>query len=102
MKKCLYILSLVLIGSSSAMAQQRPTTMPAQTRTIVKVVSRDTTIVASSGPNGPVYSLEGKDGLVIIPSMTLPDMQAKHPELAKHIQTMNASSRDTGAWAGVE
>lgn len=102
MKKYLYILGLVLIGSSSAMAQQRPTTQPAPARTIVKVVSRDTTIVASSGPNGPVYSLEGKNGQVLIPNMSLPDMQAKHPELARHIRTMNASAREIGAYAGVE
>lgn len=102
MKKCFYILVVLMIAATSAMAQQRPTTQPAPTRTIVKVVSRDTTIVASSGPNGLVYSLEGKNGQVIVPNMSLPDMQAKHPELARHIRTMNASAREISAYAGVE
>lgn len=63
---------------------------------IVRIVSRGTTIVARAGVEGPVYSVEGARGEVLMPSMTLDQMTALHPEFANRVKTMQAT-----AWAGV-
>lgn len=102
MKKYIYILGLALTGCGGSMSYERPAPTAVQGPTLVKIVSRDTTIVAHSSANGPVYSLQDNKGQVLVPSMTLPQMEAREPELARHIRTMNASTRGNGAWAGVE
>lgn len=57
---------------------------------IVKIVSRDSVIVARAGADGPVYSVESKTGEVLMPSMTLDQMTALHPEMADKVKTMQA------------
>src|SRR5262245_24818512 len=57
---------------------------------ITRIVSRDATITARAGSNGAVYSIESKSGEQTIPSMTMPQLEARHPKLARHIQTMEA------------
>ncbi len=57
---------------------------------IVRVISRDTTIVARSSANGPVYGLEDRNGKVLVPAMSLPELQAMHPELARKVQNTTA------------
>lgn len=69
---------------------------------IVRVQNRDTTLVARSSNQGPVYSVQDQNGKVVVPHMTMPQLQANHPELARHIKNTNASSGNTGAWAGID
>lgn len=55
------------------------------------------TIVVHSGLVEPTYSLETRNGRVIIPAMTLSELQASHPDLHKRVTTMRAKT----AWAGM-
>jgi hypothetical protein len=68
---------------------------------IVRIVGRQTTITARAGARGPVYSMQTNDGKEIIPGMTLPEMHARHPDLAKHVESLHAESEAYGAWAGL-
>lgn len=68
---------------------------------IVKVVSRDSVITARAGTNGPVYAVSNAAGQAVAPPMTLEDLQAAEPQLARHIHSMQAD-RSTGAWAGLD
>lgn len=99
MKRSMMILLLGLAGCSSGMTTDA--VAPAENPVIVRVVSRDSTIVARATGQGTVYSVENKAGQTVVPSMTLQQMQASNPNLAHHVRTMNASADHT-AWAGVE
>jgi hypothetical protein len=67
----------------------------------VRVVSRDSTIIARAGRNGPVYSMQDKSGQTIVPAMSLDSLQAQHPDIARRVQAMTAI--DTASvWAGVD
>jgi len=68
---------------------------------IVEVVSRDQRIVVHAGTDGPTYTVRDSHGQVVIPSMDLNALQARHPEVARRIDSMNAAAEHT-AWAGVE
>jgi hypothetical protein len=68
---------------------------------IVEVVSRDTRITVRTGQSGPTYSVRDQHGEVIVPEMSLPTLEARHPELARRIGTMNASGVPE-VWAGIE
>jgi type IV pilus biogenesis protein CpaD/CtpE len=58
---------------------------------IVSLVSRGTTIVVHAGPTGPTYTLRATGGEVLIPSMTLAQLQASHPDLSNALKTMEAN-----------
>jgi hypothetical protein len=73
-------------------------------RVIVQVVGRDSTITVRAGIAGPTYSVSDSKGTTVVPESTLPQLQAAHPELARRIGAMNASTDSPAAtvWAGVE
>jgi hypothetical protein len=65
-------------------------------RIVVRIVSRDSTITArAGGKNGPVYSMQDKNGLTVVPAMTLQQLHAQRPEVARKVEAMSAV--DTGA-----
>jgi len=65
-------------------------------RVVVRIVSRDSTITArAGGKNGPVYSMQDKNGETILPAMTLQQLHAQRPEVARKVEAMSAV--DTGA-----
>jgi hypothetical protein len=67
---------------------------------IVRVQGRDSAIVARASIQGPVYTVQDQHGKTVVPGMTMPQLQANHPDLARHIKTMTTSS-NSGAWAGI-
>lgn len=101
MRKTTFIIAMTIaLAASSAKAGNGPTTAPSGDagKLIVRVVGRDSTIVARSSANGPSYSVESKYGTTT--AKTLPQLQASNPELAKKIQSSSASART--AWAGMD
>jgi hypothetical protein len=71
---------------------------------IVEVVSRDSRITVRAGAQGPTYSVSGADGTPVAREITLPQLQATHPDLARRIGAMNASADSAAStvWASVE
>jgi hypothetical protein len=92
---------LIIAMSCWGCSEQQAQTRQAPGPVIVRVVNRDTTITARAGTNGPVYSMENSHGQVLVPAMTMNQMQATHPDLARQIQATHAKA-DTGAWAGID
>lgn len=106
------IQSLALLAAIAATGcSSAPTTQPSKENgeeitkasepVIVQIVSRDSRITVRSTSAGPTYSVSDANGTTVVPAMSLPQLQANHPELARHINTMNAAASNT-AWAGVE
>ena len=97
MKRSLIVLSIVLSGcvAHRASAPQAKTS-PANDPVIVKLVGRDTTLVARASRNGPTYSIESNTGEVLVPGQTLETLRVQRPALAHEVQTLEAS-----AWAGL-
>ena len=101
----LLILPVICLACSSTPQSPgpAPTTMPQSPaengEEIVRVVSRDSVIIARTGADGPVYSVQGNDGREIVPGMTLGELQSRNPGLAAHIRSMNAAAV---GWGGVE
>lgn len=113
-KSLLFLIAGAVMGGCASSATTKPTleqgeevaaaAKPAAAvaaPVIVEIVSRDSRIVVRATNAGPSYSVRGASGEVIVPEMSLPAMQASHPDLARRIGTMNASAGNT-AWAGVE
>lgn len=92
------LLSLAFVGCAAHRAASPQASRPAQAHdpVIVKLVSRDTALVARAGRNGTTYSIESSDGEVIVPPQTLETLRAQAPDLAREVQTMQAN-----AWAGM-
>ena len=68
---------------------------------IVRVVSRDSTILARAGQRGAVYSVLSKDGQIVVPAMTVQQLQARRPDVARQVRAMTAA--DTSMiWAGMD
>jgi hypothetical protein len=89
-------------GAKSENGQEITSTPPRPV--IVQVVGRDSTITVRAGTSGPTYSVSDSKGTTVVPESTLPQLQAAHPELARRIGAMNASTSHTpeSLWAGVE
>ncbi|HVT90986.1 MAG TPA: hypothetical protein VHD56_19190 [Tepidisphaeraceae bacterium] len=64
---------------------------------IVRVAGRESTITARASVNGPTYSVEDRSGQTVVPAMTINQLQARHPEIARHVQSITAS-----AYAGMD
>jgi hypothetical protein len=94
--RSMFALILALAGCSQ---QAKQATSATETRApvIVKVISRDVTITARAGENGPVYSVQSKTGETVVSDQTLDQLQASEPRLARHISGMQA-----GTWAGLD
>ncbi|HTL31441.1 MAG TPA: hypothetical protein VL282_19560 [Tepidisphaeraceae bacterium] len=97
---CFVLLASVLAAcatkpSNTAQAQAAPNGKT-NGRVIVKLVSRENTIVARAGANGPTYSLERKNGEVLVAPQTLSELRVNRPAMANEVQTLQA-----GAWAGM-
>ena len=64
-----------------------------------RIVGRNQTVVVRAGAKGSRYSVEDKDGQVVVPGMTLRELAAKKPESAHTVQTLQADV-DTRAAVG--
>jgi hypothetical protein len=62
---------------------------------ITRVVSRQDVIVVRAGSGGPTYSLETKNGEVIVPAATLGKLAMTKPSLSGAVKAMQATD-----WAG--
>jgi hypothetical protein len=103
-KTSIISLALLCVGCSQqsqrtpqASAPASEATVAPATPVIVRVVSRDLTITAHAGPNGPIYAVQSKDGQTLVPSQNLQDLHVNEPTLARHIRTMQADG-----WAGLD
>jgi hypothetical protein len=52
---------------------------------------QDKTITIKAGPNGPVYSVAGKDGKVLFENLSAEQLRAQAPELHDFIKTAVAA-----------
>ena len=98
MKRCVVLFTLVSIGCAAHRAPQAlmKARGEASGPVIVRLVGRDTAIVARAGRNGATYALESNAGEVLVPGKTLNELRVQHPDLAGAVQTLEAS-----AWAGL-
>jgi hypothetical protein len=67
---------------------------------IVRLVGRETTMTVRAGARGPVYSFQTNAGEQVMPSMTLNELQAFNPDLAKRVRSIQASQA-AGGLAGL-
>jgi hypothetical protein len=56
------------------------------------------TIVIMSGPDGPLYNVKNKRGLVVSRELSDRELQARHPEIYSHFQGAIAGRT---VWAGM-
>jgi hypothetical protein len=91
------LLSLAFAGCAAHhAAPQAARPMRAQDPVIVKLVGRDTTLVARASQHGPTYSIESSAGEVIVPAQTIETLRVQRPALAHEVDTLQAN-----AWAGL-
>jgi hypothetical protein len=94
------ILLIALCTACSAHRAAAPQSRAPESRQdpmIVKLVGRETTLVARASQSGPTYSIESKDGRVIVPAQSLQQLCAERPAVAREVQTLQAS-----VYAGLE
>jgi hypothetical protein len=99
MNRSVILLSIVLTGCAAHRAsipQAQSAAPKSIDPIIVKLVGRNTTLVARATQNGPTYSLESSTGDVIVPAQTLESLRTERPALAREVQTLEAN-----AWAGM-
>ena len=110
MKRVTLVAVLCLAGLSAAAAETRPTTKPAvplhasKYPVIVHIVSRDHTVTISAGPRGPVYSMTGTDGSVMVADASGPEFAKLQPELYRHLRNsmaVQADATDAVPYAGM-
>jgi hypothetical protein len=63
---------------------------------ISRVVQRRDVIIVRAGSNGPTYSLESRNGAILVGEMTLGQLAANNPKMLLAIRTMEANTQ----WAG--
>jgi hypothetical protein len=97
-KRSIFAIGLAVAGcTQQAQQSAAPAPQAPETPVIVRVVSRDLTISAHAGSDGPIYAVQSKDGETVVTGQTLPELQANEPTLARHIQAMQADT-----WAGLD
>jgi hypothetical protein len=113
MKRTLLLAVLCLAGLSGAAATAvatSPTTKPSVPQhaskypVIVHIVSRDHTVTISAGPKGPVYSMTGSDGSVMIADASGPEFAKLQPEIYQHLRNsmaVQADATDAVPYAGI-
>jgi len=85
--------------SSQQPLQPLPAVSNESAPVIVKVTSRDSTITVRAAASGPVYSVQDRNGQQVVPAMSFQQLQAAEPQLARHVETMQASG---SPWAGID
>jgi hypothetical protein len=55
---------------------------------IVQIEGRLRTVIVHAGPDGPLYSVRTAEGAMLVPPMSIADMQARHPDLALEIRQL--------------
>ncbi len=98
MKYAFIVLSIAVTGCATHRASTEQALTPARSNdpVIVKLVSRNSALVARAGRNGTTYSIESNAGEVVVPPQTLETLRVQAPQLAREVQTMQAN-----AWAGM-
>ncbi len=86
------LLLLMVCGLSCS-----PTPPPArntgpQGQVISRIVCWHEDIVIRTSANGPKYSMESKDGSVLLAGMTLDEMAVNNPQMFQTINTMQADN----------
>ncbi|WP_428938543.1 hypothetical protein [Fontivita pretiosa] len=107
--RLILVLGMTMAGSITLATRQAPApataAAPDEPAVILRIVGRDSTLVASAGDadQGPTYALYSNAGELLIPRMTLPQLQAAHPDLARRIQHLHADQSATPIhWAGID
>jgi len=109
------VAALCLAGLSAGAAETRPTTRPvlkpaavpqhaSKYPVIVHIVSRDQTVTVSAGPKGPVYSMTGADGRVMVADASGPEFAKLQPEIYRHLRqslAVQADATDALPYAGL-
>jgi hypothetical protein len=92
---------LAVFGCRTKSASLQTSLTPAAQNTgdyvvIGSFTRRDQVVTVKTGPNGPVYSIAGKDGKVLFENLTTAELKDKTPALHEYIST------GIGLWGGVE
>ena len=65
---------------------------------IVSIVGRHQTVVIQSSSKGPVYTVKGENGQVLVDKATAADLETSHPELYRQVRGYRAEGSQL--WAG--
>jgi hypothetical protein len=69
---------------------------------IVRIVGRHPTIIVTAGPDGPRYSAQADDATMIVSNVTLDELRAGHPEIARFVEPAMALGEDSEIHAGLD
>src|SRR4051812_43206703 len=82
-----------VIGCSAQHAKAPTASKPAMSQAIhdgapviVRIVSRDQTVIVTSGPHEPLYSVRSADGRDVVANATLDELRTKHPEIYQRVE----------------
>src|SRR5271156_464384 len=79
-------------SSSPTSAQPQARSSALQGPVILRIAGRHEDMVIRAGASGPTYSLESKDGSVLLAAMTLDELAVNNPQMFQTINTMQADA----------
>jgi hypothetical protein len=92
------IVALVCVSCTSstppAASALAPQSVAAQGPIITQIVSHNEVIIVRAGATEPTYSLQSKNGEILVPAITAGDLALAHPELLQKVRTMQAATMD--------
>jgi len=88
---------LAHVAAQTTPPQAAPAAAPAAAAeefpVIVSIVGRHQTVVIQSSAKGPVYTVKGENGQVLINKATAADLETSHPELYRQIKGYRADTQ---------
>ncbi len=98
---CLIVLLLpflAVLGCSHASAPRAASAPAADKRfdagnpVILRMAGRTKTLTIAATPHGPVYSVAGPDGQILLSQGTLDDLRRQYPDLYRHVRSAIVST----------
>ena len=73
---------------------EEPRTASARYPVIVRLVARKSTITATAGPHGPLYSSADESGRTVVSNATLEQLRTDHPDVYRQVEpTLSLDAR---------
>jgi len=85
-------------GPQAGAAANAQTAAAEEYPVIVSTVGRHQTVVIQASSKGPVYTVKGENGQVLVDKATAVDLETSHPELYRQVKGYRADG--DGWWAG--
>ena len=91
-----FVLPVVIVAALWAGCSKRQTAMPAErqattSKTLLTLEGRSRTIVITTGPDGPRYTMTDSDGTVIFTELDSDQLRVQHPDVHRKLDTAVAT-----------